>query len=79
MIPDKTDQTISLVVSPDEAARLLGMSRAYIWKLIRDNEIQSTSFGRMRRIPRSEIHRLLTEGTGQRRPLAQGMKKASAG
>ena len=78
MIANKTNPTPSLVAAPEEVARLLGMSRAYIWQMIKSGEIQSTSFGRMRRIPRTEIDRLLAEGIGQRRPLAKGMKKASA-
>lgn len=78
MYSSKSKPTPPLVLSPEEVARLLGMSRAYIWRLIKSGDIQSTSFGRMRRIPRTEIDRLLAEGIGQRRPLAKGMKKASA-
>lgn len=78
MLVNRSKPTQSLVVSPEEVARLLGMSRAYIWQMIKSGDIQSTSFGRMRRIPRTEIDRLLAEGIGQRRPLPKGMKKASA-
>jgi len=67
---------LTLAVSPREAGRLLGLSRAYIWQLIKAGQIQSVSFGRMRRIPRSEINRLLIEGVGVRRPLADRMKGA---
>ena len=79
MTPNKSEITLPLAVSPEETAWLLGMSRAYIWRLIKSGEIQSVSFGRMRRIPRSEIHRLLADGIGRRRRFAEGMKKASAG
>ena len=74
----KSDREPSLVVTVGEAARMLRVSPAYVWDLIKKGMLNSISFGRMRRIPRTEIDRLLAEGIGQRRPLAKGMKKASA-
>ncbi len=48
-------------LSASESARLLGISEAYIRKLIKLNEISATKKGRTWCIPREEIERFRTE------------------
>ena len=49
----------ALLLNPEEAAEILGMSRSTIYKLITAGEIQSVKIGRSRRIPRQEIERFV--------------------
>lgn len=44
--------------SPAEAAEALGISRATIYNLLARGEIKSTTIGRSRRIPCTELERL---------------------
>jgi excisionase family DNA binding protein len=43
---------------PAEAAELLGISRKHLYTLINSGELRSTTIGRARRIPRTELERL---------------------
>jgi excisionase family DNA binding protein len=47
--------------SPDEFARKASISRATVWRLMRDGRLRYARFGRARRIPVSEYERLATE------------------
>lgn len=48
-----------LAYSPSEAAAALGVSRQHIFNLIARGEIRSALIGRSRRIPATELDRLL--------------------
>lgn len=50
-----------LAVSPTEAARLLGLSRSGIYNLMRRGELRTVNIGRVRRVPVSELDRLLAD------------------
>jgi excisionase family DNA binding protein len=45
--------------SPEEAGSLLGVTRQTIYNLISRGELTSVKIGRSRRIPHSELERLL--------------------
>ena len=53
----ETNERITLTV--EEAARLLGISRAKAYECVRTGEIPSISFGRRRLVPRVALERLL--------------------
>jgi excisionase family DNA binding protein len=44
--------------TPDDFAKKAGISRATVWRLMRDGRLRFARFGRTRRIPRSEYQRL---------------------
>jgi excisionase family DNA binding protein len=48
-----------LAVPPAEAARLLSLSRPMIYKLIQSGELRTVNIGRTRRVPVSELERLI--------------------
>lgn len=50
------DQITTLLLSPEEAAQLLGISRSRVYELLRDAELPSIKIGRLRRIPRQAVH-----------------------
>jgi len=45
----------TLLLSPSDAARLLGCGRTYLYAMLRRGELRSIRVGRLRRIPRTEI------------------------
>lgn len=45
----------SLLHRPEEAARMLGLSRATLYRLLSDGRISSVRIGRSRRIPHRAI------------------------
>ena len=47
--------------SPDEFARRASISRATVWRLMREGKLRYARFGRARRIPVSEYERLASE------------------
>jgi excisionase family DNA binding protein len=49
-----------LVFSPNEVADMLGTSRAHIYNMMSRKELRYTMVGKLRRIPRSEVDRLVT-------------------
>jgi excisionase family DNA binding protein len=51
-----------LLLRVQEAARLLGVSRAFVYKLLAQGQIRTVKLGRVRRIPRTEVERLAREG-----------------
>ena len=52
-----------LVYSPDEARKLLGISRGLMYQALNTDEIPSIRIGRRILIPRAALDRLLNEGT----------------
>jgi excisionase family DNA binding protein len=48
-----------LAVPPAEAARMLSLSRPMIYKLIHSGELRTVNIGRTRRVPVSELERLI--------------------
>ncbi len=56
-IPD--GQSPVLAVPPAEAARMLSLSRPMIYKLIHSGELRTVNIGRTRRVPVSEVERLI--------------------
>jgi excisionase family DNA binding protein len=51
-----------LTYSVEEAALLLGVSRAFAYELVKRGEIPSVTFGRRVLIPRSALHKLIDPG-----------------
>ena len=49
----------ALLLNPEEAAEILGMSRSSIYKLIAAGEIQSVKIGRSRRILTSALEKFV--------------------
>jgi excisionase family DNA binding protein len=47
--------------TPDDFAKKAGISRATVWRLMRDGTLRYARFGRARRIPVSEYERLASE------------------
>jgi excisionase family DNA binding protein len=61
------DEPSVLAVPPAEAARLLSLSRPMIYKLIHSGELRTVNIGRTRRVPVSELERLIdVDGRGGR-------------
>jgi len=56
------DEQEPLVYSPDEARKLLKISRGLIYEAINTGRIPSIRIGRRILIPRSRLERLLNEG-----------------
>ena len=52
-------QSPVLAVPPAEAARMLSLSRPMIYKLIHTGELRTVNIGRTRRVPVSELERLI--------------------
>lgn len=46
---------------PEDAAKIVGVSRAFIYKLIASGELESFKLGRCRRISDSAIERLIAK------------------
>lgn len=67
-------------VSLEEAARLLSCSAKHIGRLVKSGELLVTKVGQLRRVPMSEIHRLVSPAMpefGQRRPATHPVVKPS--
>lgn len=56
------DSGRALAVPPAEAGRLLSLSIGMIYNLMSRGELRSVTIGRSRRVPMSEIERLLGGG-----------------
>ena len=50
-----------LLLTVDEAARLLRMSRSFVYNLVMSGEIASIKLGRSRRVPAVELERFVSE------------------
>ncbi|MGE3810586.1 MAG: helix-turn-helix domain-containing protein [Candidatus Nanopelagicales bacterium] len=57
--PANADQSIDVVapilLTPEQAARALGLGRTTIYALLRDGELRSVRLGRSRRIPYASL------------------------
>lgn len=47
---------------PTEVAQLSSLSRAFIYRLVENGQLESVRIGSAVRIPRREVERLITEG-----------------
>lgn len=54
-----------MAVPADEAAKLLGIARTRVWKLIGDGEIASFKLGKRRMISTSELRRFIDRKTSE--------------
>lgn len=45
----------SLLLSPADAAQLLGCGRTYLYRLLKTGELRAIHLGRLRKIPRAEV------------------------
>jgi excisionase family DNA binding protein len=70
--PEVTGRAPILSVSVAEACRLTGLGRAYIWLLIKDGRLRTTSVGRRRLVIYTSLRDLI-EG---RREAAKGVASA---
>ena len=52
-------QGLQALLTPDEVATALGCGRTYVYELMGKGELRSVKLGRLRRIPHSEIARLV--------------------
>jgi len=58
-MPATTQQPQLLLLSTTEAARRLGISRAYIYELLATNQLASLKVGKRRLIPDAECQRFI--------------------
>lgn len=49
---------VELLVTPDEAARRLSISRAQVYRLMGRGELLYVKIGRLRRVPVAELERI---------------------
>ena len=61
-VPMRTPAERPLVVGPEEAARLLRVSRSFIYTLIAHGTLRTVKLGRARRILLEDIERVAREG-----------------
>jgi excisionase family DNA binding protein len=57
----------TLVVTPPEAARLLGLGRTTVYKLIRSGDLKAIRVGRSVRVPREAIPEFIERKLAERR------------
>jgi excisionase family DNA binding protein len=67
-----------LAYSPAETAAVVGISRQHVHNLIARGAIRSVLIGKSRRIPASEVERLLLEGTAQAKQLQEFVERTTA-
>jgi len=60
----------TLLLSPDEAARCLGLPRTRVYDLLRTGELRSSKIGRRRVITRVELDQFVARLTGDLPPKA---------
>ncbi len=46
---------VPLLLTPEEAARMLGCGRTYVYGLIASGELESVKVGRLRRVPLAAV------------------------
>ena len=63
-IPDPANSSPPVVLSPAQAAAMLGVSRVTIYALIDRGDIRRYKVGRLTKIPRSDLERLVGIGGG---------------
>jgi excisionase family DNA binding protein len=69
-----TVQTLSAkrLLSPQEFAQRLSVSRWTVYAMLRDGRIQSVKIGRLVRIPESEVERLIEAAQRQQQEVENG-------
>jgi excisionase family DNA binding protein len=65
--PTRKSAERPLLITVDEAARLLGVSRSKLYPLLSAGEIESIKFGGHRRIPRDAVDKYVRALRGQDR------------
>jgi len=63
VIPDESrpEHQLRLLLSPEEAAKALGISRASLYPLLMRKEIPSVRVGGLRRVPLGALQRYIDE------------------
>jgi len=63
VIPDESrpEHALRLLLSPEEAAKALGISRATLYPLLMRKEIPSVRVGGLRRVPLEALQRYIGE------------------
>ncbi|HEV8534847.1 MAG TPA: helix-turn-helix domain-containing protein [Candidatus Limnocylindria bacterium] len=61
---------LKLVLTPEEAAKVLSCSRQYVHELIARGELRSVKLGRLRRIPVDGVRELLARLEAEQTPSA---------
>jgi excisionase family DNA binding protein len=63
LIPEEPHpkQTLRLLLTPEEAAKALGISRASLYPLLMRKEIPSVRVGGLRRVPLGALQRYIDE------------------
>lgn len=56
---DRSAQLERMLLSPEEAAEVLGVGRAKVYDLMSEGRLASIKLGRCRRIPMASIRRLV--------------------
>ena len=51
-----------LAYAVPEAAKVLGVSQAFVWQRVAKGDIKATRLGRRTLIPRAELERVVAEG-----------------
>lgn len=59
--------TEALLLKPPDAAKLLGLSRTTVYRLIESRELQSIKVGRTLRVPREAIPEFIERKLAERR------------
>lgn len=59
--------TEALLLKPPDAAKLLGLSRTTVYRLIESRELQSIKVGRCLRVPREAIPEFIERKLAERR------------
>ena len=54
-----------IAVSPDDAATLLGVSRATIYNLRRRGHLRIVKVGRSSKVPYADLERIMADGCGE--------------
>ena len=54
-----------MLLSPEEAAEMLGVGRSRVYDLIRTRQLQSVLIGKSRRVPVAAVHAFVTRLTEQ--------------
>jgi excisionase family DNA binding protein len=55
--PEKTSDSLPLLLTPSGAARELSLSRYTVYTLLKSNRLRGRKFGRVILIPRAELER----------------------
>lgn len=62
-----------LLLTPAEAAALLGLSKSYIYELLASNALSSITIGRARRIPRQALDEFIATRAAEQGGYSPGL------